>query len=142
MRIVTAAAGVTILAAGAALVLERIAHTQTKRALAMAENVIADVRQREVDTAAEAARVVAEAADQAQRELDRHLEQERSLRAAYREVVRDSEEQRAAADRQIARLRRENSELAEWAATVIPGPWLDWVRNRADVDAAAPDDGG
>lgn len=134
------AGALAVAGVGGLLLLEKNRHANTRAELLEARTLTAEVLAREASTAAEAARTVAAAAARAQAELDAMREREEQIRAEAAEAVRRSTENRAAADRQIARLRRENAELAAWADAVIPGPWVDFMLGRADV-AAGPADG-
>lgn len=138
---ITAGAGaLAVLGVAGLLVLEKNRHANTRAELAEARALTAEVLAREASTAAEAARTVAAAAARAAAELDAMRQHEERLRAEAAEAARRSDENRAAADRQIARLRRENAELAAWADAVIPGPWVDFMLGRAE-SAAGPTDG-
>lgn len=129
-----------VLGVAGLLALEKSAHTRTRGELAEARQQTAEVLAREAATAAEAARTVAAAVARAEAEADAMRQHEERLRLEHAEAVRQSNENRAAADRQIARLRRENAELAAWADAVIPGPWLDFMLGRgADAPAGAAD---
>lgn len=141
VKLVGGVGALAVFAVSALLVLEKGRHAETRSDLAAARTMVADVRAREADAAAAAARTVAAAAAAAQEDLDRQLEREAALRVEYAAVVRQSQEFRTAADRQIARLRRENAEVAAWAATVIPGPWVDFMRVRPDAAAGSGDRG-
>lgn len=138
--IVGGAGALAVLVVAGLLELEKNRHADTRSELARQRELTAEVLARESSTAAEAARTVAAAAGRAQAELDAMRQHEEQLRAEAAELARRSTESRAAADRQIARLRRENAELAAWADTVIPGPWLDFLLGRgADTTAGAAD---
>lgn len=139
VKLVGGAGALAVLVVGALLVREKGDHADTRSDLAAARTMVADMRAREAEAAADAAQRVAAAAAAAQEQLDLQLEREAALRVEYADVVRQSQEFRTAADRQIARLRRENAEVAAWAATVIPGPWIDFMRVRPDAAAGSVD---
>jgi hypothetical protein len=131
---------IAVLAVAGLLVAEKNRHADTRAELARQRELTAEVLAREATTAAEAARTVAAAAARATAELDAMRQHEEQLRAEAAEAARRSTENRAAADRQIARLRRENAELAAWADARVPGPWLDFMLGRgADTPAGAAD---
>lgn len=139
-KVVGIAGAIAVAAVGSLLVAEKVRHANTRSELAEARTLTAEVLAREASTAAEAARTVAAAAARAQAELDAMREHEEQIRAEHAEALRRSNESRTAADRQIARLRRENAELAAWADAVIPGPWVDFMLGRTEA-ATGPDDG-
>lgn len=132
---------IAVLAVAGLLVLEKNRHAETRAELATQRELTAEVLAREASTAAEAARTVAAAAARAQAELDAMRSHEEQIRAEAAELARRSNESRAAADRQIARLRRENAALAAWADAPIPGPWVDFMLGRSADVAAGPSDG-
>ena len=137
--IVGAAGGIAVLGVGVLLVIEKGRHADTREELAEARAQVAEVLAREASTAAAAAQAVAQAVERARAELDAMRAREAVVAAEHAEALRVSNEQRAAADRQIARLRRENAEVAAWADSVIPGAWLDFMLGRSDPAAGAPD---
>jgi len=136
-KLLAGGVGVVLLLGLVAVEENRVARARTATADALAH--LADARNENATAAADAARATAEAAGRAQAQLDAQLEHESAMRGELAELARVSAEHRTAADRQIARLKRENSELAAWSATRVPLPWIAFVRGElTDAPASTP----
>jgi hypothetical protein len=129
--------GVALVAALVAVEETRVARSRTAAADALGQ--LADARNENATAAADAARATAEAAGRAQAQLDTQLARENQMRGELAELARSASESRSAAERQIARLKRENSELAAWSATRVPAAWIAFVRGElTDAPAGTP----
>lgn len=139
VAVVGAAGALAALSLSAALVVEKGRHANTRAELAQVARTYAEARELYAAQAARNAAAVAAAAAAAREEVARQMARETEVRRELDELLRVFEESRTAADRQIARLRRENAEAAQWGDVVIPRAWVDFMLERAAGGGSPPD---
>ncbi|HNP65791.1 MAG TPA: hypothetical protein PKH39_17800 [Woeseiaceae bacterium] len=108
--------------------LEILAHSDTKREFAAAEQRHAVEYQAYALASAARAQAVSEAQEQAQADRDRHTENIKTLLQAINGAERAVILERNKAAARIAAIEAENGKIMEWADTGIPDDYLAWMR--------------
>ena len=126
-----------ILAMVLLLAVEKNAHADTKQELADERSLVADIRSQNATQAAERAEAAAAEVARMQAQIDTAQQNEMQLRRDLSAVEAAREADRRNSETRIERLKRENDELMAWAITVVPGDWIDFMREPIDQAAAA-----
>ena len=127
----TALAGVTaVLIVYAMLASERNAHAETLQQFA-------DYKRAAADASLQQSIAYAEDTERLRAQLDAAVFDNTQLQRKLREDKLKRAAERRSADARIEELKRENEEIARWAATAIPDAWVDFMCEPTGCTAAA-----